>query len=135
MNSITKQMNKWVSRGLDRHVRLAVTGLSRAGKTAFITSLINQLLHSATNPRLPLFEPIREGRILGMRRVPQHNLHIPAFDYDAGMAAVSANPPYWPVPTKDVSEIRLEIRYRPAQGPMKLLQDTATLYLILSITG
>ncbi len=129
MNSITKQMNKWVSRGLDRHVRLAVTGLSRAGKTAFITSLINQLLHSATNPKLPLFQPIREGRILGTRRVPQYNLHIPAFDYDLGMQAIRSQPPYWPIPTKDVSEIRLEIRYRPAAGPMKLLQDTATLYL------
>lgn len=122
-------LNKWVSRGLDRHVRLAVTGLSRAGKTAFITSLVNQLFHSATNPRMPLFQPVREGNVLGARRVPQHQLHIPSFDYDAGMQALRATPPCWPSSTKDVSEIRLEIRYRPQKGLLSLVEETATLYL------
>ncbi|MDD1794840.1 YcjX family protein [Enterovibrio sp. ZSDZ42] len=129
MKSVKSHVNKWVSRGLDRHVRLAVTGLSRAGKTAFITSLINQLLHSATNPRMPLFQPVRDGRVLGARRVQQTQLHIPAFDYDQGIQALRSQPPRWPSPTRDVSEIRLAIRYRPDSGPMKLLQDTATLYL------
>ncbi|SKA47778.1 YcjX family protein [Enterovibrio nigricans] len=129
MKSLKSHMNKWVSRGLDRHVRLAVTGLSRAGKTAFITSLINQLLHSGTNPRMPLFEPAREGRLRGARRVQQSQLHIPAFDYDLGIQSIRSLPPRWPSPTRDVSEIRLAIRYQPDSGPMKLLQDTATLYL------
>lgn len=129
MKSIKTQLNKWVSRGLDRHVRLAVTGLSRAGKTAFITSLINQLCHSATNPRLPLFQPVREGSVLGARRVPQSQLHIPSFDYDSGMQQLRSQPPSWPSPTKDVSEIRLAIRYRPRKGAMRFLQDTVTLYL------
>ncbi|WP_158160940.1 YcjX family GTP-binding protein [Grimontia hollisae] len=129
MKSVKRQVNKWVSRGLDRHVRLAVTGLSRAGKTAFITSLINQLLHSATNPRMPLFAPVWEGRVLGARRVQQSQLHIPSFDYDLGIQSLHSRPPTWPAPTRDVSEIRLEIRYRPEKGAMKLLQDTATLYL------
>ncbi|MEZ8143078.1 nucleoside triphosphate hydrolase [Enterovibrio norvegicus FF-33] len=129
MKSVKSHVNKWVSRGLDRHVRLAVTGLSRAGKTAFITSLINQLLHSATNPRMPLFQPVREGRVLGARRVQQTQLHIPAFDYDQGIQALRSQPPRWPSPTRDVSEIRLAIRYRPDSGAMKLLQETATLYV------
>ncbi|UMX65095.1 YcjX family protein [Klebsiella pneumoniae] len=29
---------RWSTAGLDRHLRLAVTGLSRSGKTAFITA-------------------------------------------------------------------------------------------------
>lgn len=129
MNSVKNKVNKWVSRSLDRHVRLAVTGLSRAGKTAFITSLINQLLHGPTNKGLPLFPPVRDGRVLGARRVPQSNMHIPAFDYDAGLRSLHSEPPTWPSPTKDVSEIRLEIRYRPQKGAFSLFQDTATLYL------
>lgn len=40
---IKQEVNDFVKRSLDRHLRLAVTGLSRAGKTAFITSLVNQL--------------------------------------------------------------------------------------------
>lgn len=129
MKSMKSQLNKWVSRGLNRHVRLAVTGLSKAGKTAFITSLINQLCHSATNPRLPLFKPVRDGDVLGARRVPQSQLHIPTFDYDAGMQALRSLPPTWPSPTRDVSEIRLAIRYRPRKGAMRFLQETVTLHL------
>lgn len=129
MNSVKNKVNKWVSRGLDRHVRLAVTGLSRAGKTAFITSLINQLLHGASNTSLPYFSPVRDGRLLGARRVPQSNMHIPAFDYDASLHSLHSSPPTWPSPTKDVSEIRLEIRYRSNKGALSLFQDTATLYL------
>ena len=129
MNSFSNQMNKLINLSLDRHVRLAVTGLSRAGKTAFITSLINQLLHSATNPRLPLFQPSRDGILLGARRVQQKELHIPSFEYDAGMQALRASPPEWPSPTRDVSEIRLEIRYKTTSRALKLVQDTATLYL------
>ena len=42
--SINREINQIINRGFDRTLRLAVTGLSRSGKTAFITSLINQLL-------------------------------------------------------------------------------------------
>ncbi len=129
MKLMKNKVNKWLSRGLDRHVRLAVTGLSKAGKTAFITSLVNQLLHSATNPRLPLFQPVREGYILGARRIPQRQLLVPSFDFDLNMQALHSQPPLWPSPTTDVSEIRLEIRYRPQKRALRLLQESVTLYL------
>lgn len=35
-------------RTTDRHLRLAVTGLSGAGKTAFITALVDRLLRAGT---------------------------------------------------------------------------------------
>ena len=41
-------------------VRLGVTGLSRSGKTVFITALVHNLIHGG---RLPLFTPYAEGRI------------------------------------------------------------------------
>ncbi|PSW07324.1 YcjX family protein [Photobacterium lipolyticum] len=129
MNRISSELNKLVNRSLDRHVRLAVTGLSRAGKTAFITSLVNQLLHVSTNPRLPLFSAVRDGNLLGSKRVPQLDMHVPKFAYDEGMNALLSSPPSWPEPTRDVSQTRLALRYKPQKGPMKLLQETATLYL------
>lgn len=129
MHRIGNELNKLVNRSLDRHVRLAVTGLSRAGKTAFITSLVNQLLHVSTNPRLPLFSAVRDGHLLGAKRVPQVDLHVPKFGYDEGMQSLLSAPPAWPEPTRDVCQIRLALRYKPQKGPMKLLQDTATLYL------
>ncbi len=43
-NRVQNEINQIINRGFDRTLRLAVTGLSRSGKTAFITSLINQLV-------------------------------------------------------------------------------------------
>ncbi len=42
------------------NLRLGVAGLSRAGKTVFITSLVHNLVHGG---RLPLFEAQASGRI------------------------------------------------------------------------
>ncbi|WP_267897745.1 YcjX family protein [Dongshaea marina] len=74
----------WMQRGLDRSLRLAVTGLSRSGKTAFITALIHQLENAGTESVMPLWQIARQGRILGCQRVPQLNHHIPTFDYAGG---------------------------------------------------
>ena len=49
-------------------VRLGVTGLSRAGKTVFITALIHGLLRGG---RFPVFEPLSGGQhIEGCDRAP-----------------------------------------------------------------
>ena len=64
-NRVQKEINQIINRGFDRTLRLAVTGLSRSGKTAFITSLINQLLsiNQHSSQSLPLFEAARNGAI------------------------------------------------------------------------
>ncbi|SJZ59380.1 Conserved protein YcjX with nucleoside triphosphate hydrolase domain [Vibrio cincinnatiensis] len=129
MKRIGQEVSDFIHRGLDSHVRLAVTGLSRAGKTAFIGSLVNQLLHTSTHDHLPLFSAARDKRIIGAKRVPQSNLMIPRFSYDEAMDQLHQSPPMWPVPTRDVSEIRLAIKYRPEKRSKRLLGSTATLYL------
>ena len=45
-------------------LRIGVTGLSRAGKTIFITALIHNLLAGG---RLPGFAVLTEGRFIGAR--------------------------------------------------------------------
>ncbi|MFS1163843.1 YcjX family protein, partial [Aeromonas salmonicida] len=120
-----------VNRVRDRHIRLAVTGLSRSGKTAFITALVNQLEHAAIDGRLPLWDAQRQGRILGARRVPQKNAHIPTFAYERGLDALFGDPPAWPEPTRGVAEVRLEIRYRTRHPLRKHLGDMSTLYVDL----
>lgn len=54
MKRLKNELNSLVNRGVDRHLRLAVTGLSRSGKTAFITAMVNQLLNIHAGARLPL---------------------------------------------------------------------------------
>ncbi|MBS0847252.1 YcjX family protein [Citrobacter sp. JGM124] len=129
MNRIKNELSAWVNRGVDRHLRLAVTGLSRSGKTAFITSLVNQLLGANTGARLPLFSVAREGRLLGVKRVAQRDLGLQRFTYDQGLAQLYGSPPAWPVATRGVSEMRLALRYRPANGLLRHLKDISTLYL------
>lgn len=111
----TRELQDLLERGRDRQLRLAVTGLSRSGKTAFLTSLVNQLRHAGLEARLDLLPAAREGRLLGARRVDQKNLQVPRFPYDPAMAALDADPPHWPEPTRGISELRLAIRYRPAR--------------------
>lgn len=129
MKKITQEVNDFINRGMDSHIRIAVTGLSRAGKTAFITSLVNQLLHTSTHSNLPLLAAAREGRLIGAKRVPQTNMMVPRFSYDEAMDSLLASPPSWPVPTRDVSEIRLALKYKPSKGAKKLLSKNSTLNL------
>ncbi|MGL4679696.1 MAG: YcjX family protein, partial [Plesiomonas shigelloides] len=128
-NLIKNELSTFVNRGLDRHLRIAVTGLSRSGKTAFITSLVNQLLHVNAGARLPLFSAVREERIQGIKRIPQRDLSIPRFAYDEGMLSLHSDPPAWPVATRGVSQIRLNIRYRPQHSLLRHLSELATLNL------
>jgi hypothetical protein len=59
------------------HVRLGVTGLSRAGKTIFITALIEHLTKAASpvmrgrKNTLPVFRVHAEGRLIGGALEPQ----------------------------------------------------------------
>jgi uncharacterized protein len=58
----------------DRTVRLAVTGLSGSGKTAFITSLVCNLLSIAGRPaRFPFLRSAAERRIVSARLVASHD--------------------------------------------------------------
>ncbi|MFA0439848.1 nucleoside triphosphate hydrolase [Vibrio sp. 10N.286.49.C2] len=129
MSRIGQEVSDILHRSMDSHVRIAVTGLSRAGKTAFITSLVNQLLHTSTHDNLPLLECARDNRLIGAKRVPQSNLMVPRFAYDDALEQLHSTPPDWPKPTRDVSEIRLALKYKPAKGAKRLLSKTSTLYI------
>jgi predicted YcjX-like family ATPase len=95
-------------------VRLGVTGLSRAGKTVFITSLVHNLIHAA---RLPLFNAQAEGRITRAYLQPQPNIDLPRFQYEDHIEALSGPDRHWPESTRRMSELRLTIEYE-ARGLM-----------------
>ncbi|MFC3282409.1 YcjX family GTP-binding protein [Litchfieldella rifensis] len=128
--SLARELNDLLERGRDRQLRLAVTGLSNSGKTAFLTSLVYQLRHVGLEARLDLLPAAREGRLLGAKRMAQQDLGVPRFPYDQAMEALDATPPRWPEPTRGISELRLTLRYRPARSGL-FQRDTATLTLDL----
>ncbi|WNK19411.1 YcjX family protein [Halomonas piscis] len=115
-DTLGRELGNLLERGRDRQLRLAVTGLSQAGKTAFLTSLVNQLRHAGVEARLDLLPAARDGRLLGARRLNQPDLGVPRFPYDPAMQALRDTPPRWPDPTRGISELRLELRYRPARS-------------------
>lgn len=97
-------------------VRLGVTGLSRAGKTVFITALIHALLRGG---RFPVFEA-SNGRIIRARLSPQPDDAVPRFDYENHVRALMADR-VWPESTRQISEIRLIIEYQSAKGALREL--------------
>jgi predicted YcjX-like family ATPase len=93
-------------------LRLGVTGLSRAGKTVFITSLVHNLLNRG---RLPVFDAIRSGRITSIRLEPQPDDAIPRFQYEDHVDALIRDR-IWPDSTRAISELRVTIDYESAGG-------------------
>jgi uncharacterized protein len=91
-------------------LRLGVTGLSRSGKTVFITALVHALLHGA---RMPLFNAYANGRIARAYLEPQVHFELPRFPYEAHFAALTAKDRHWPQSTSRMSELRLTIDYVP----------------------
>lgn len=90
-------------------LRLGVTGLSRAGKTIFITALIHNLL---TGARLPGFTPMADGRLIGAKLSEHPDNATPRFAYEAHLAALTSEPPQWPESTRRISQLRLTLRYQ-----------------------
>ncbi|KGJ96339.1 YcjX family protein [Colwellia psychrerythraea] len=127
LDKLKHKANELLSRTLDQHVTLAVTGLSRSGKTAFITSLVNQLINEGNGTKLSFFDPVHNGNFIAAKRVPQQHFHVPRFDYDAAISALTSEPPSWPEPTHGISELRLAIRYQPKNSILKYATDMATL--------
>jgi uncharacterized protein len=91
-------------------MRLGVTGLSRAGKTVFITSFVRNLVAGG---RLPFFHAHASGRILRAYLEPQPDDAIPRFTYEEHLAALADDPPRWPEGTRSISQLRVTIEYEP----------------------
>ncbi|UUP15748.1 YcjX family protein [Nitratireductor thuwali] len=93
-------------------IRLGVTGLSRAGKTVFISSLVHNLIHGG---RLPLFEAQASGRIARSYLEQQPDDAVPRFQYEDHIASL-LDERIWPQSTRSISELRLTIEYESASA-------------------
>lgn len=90
-------------------LRLGVTGLSRAGKTIFITTLIHNLI---TGARLPAFAPMADGRLIGVELSEHPDRAMPRFAYEQHLAALTGPEPHWPESTRRISQIRLTLKFQ-----------------------
>lgn len=97
---------------LNPSIRLGVTGLSRAGKTVFISALIHNLLNGG---RLPLLEAQRAGRIKAAQLEEQPDDAVPRFQYEDHIKAL-VQKRLWPDSTRAISELRLTIEFESASA-------------------
>jgi predicted YcjX-like family ATPase len=88
-----------------KRLKVAVTGLSRSGKTVFITSLINQLI---SGQRL---KSVINDRDFVARIIPKSG-EIPSFNYYGILEKVRSNKPEWPESTKSISQIEIELEIK-----------------------
>lgn len=88
----------------DPVIRLGVTGLARAGKTVFITSLVANLMNRA---RMGQLSAQAQGRIRSAYLQPQPDDTVPRFDYESHLSALTGPAPHWPESTRTVSQLRL----------------------------
>ncbi|CTQ49852.1 YcjX family protein [Jannaschia donghaensis] len=107
----------------DPTIRLGVTGLSRAGKTVFITSLVANLIDRGRMPGFSAGDRIETAFLQ-----PQPDDTVPRFDYEAHLAALTSRTPHWPDGTRAVSELRLSLKVRPA-GLLAGLRAARTVHL------
>jgi predicted YcjX-like family ATPase len=98
-------------------LRLGVTGLSRAGKTVFITALVHGLSRGG---RFPVFESLATGRIARARLEPQPDDAVPRFAYEHHLRTL-IEARRWPNSTTDISELRLVIDYQRQNGADRTL--------------
>lgn len=93
----------------ERHFCIGITGLSQSGKSTFITSLINQLMHYE-NANLAGFPPVLAERLLGVKLHPLDDASIPLFNYDTNYRSLTGDSPVWPTSTTNNSGCVLELK-------------------------
>jgi hypothetical protein len=90
----------------NRKIKLAITGLSRSGKTVFITSLINQII---AGDRLEMLKR-KSGKQFLANIVSNESLKL--FNYEEFSKSLRAENPSWPVSTSGISALTLRFEVK-----------------------
>src|SRR4051795_9815373 len=88
LGTVWDELSILKDRAWGNHLRLAVTGLRRSGKTVLITAMVPHLLEPAD---LPFLQAAHEGRYLGARLVGTDRRT--AFPFARFHADLTAGPP------------------------------------------
>jgi predicted YcjX-like family ATPase len=95
----------------DKTIKVAITGMSRSGKTVFLTSIINQLI---ANDKLPYLND-KLGRTFVARLLPPDSIYM-RFDYYNKLKALRSDNPRWPKSTKAVSKTTVQLEFKSEYG-------------------
>lgn len=102
-------------------LRIGVTGLSRAGKTVFLTALIHALMHRG---HLPSFHAYRSGRLIGTQLSQQPDDDVARFAIEDHVHDL-LHERTWPTSTRHISQLRLTLRFEPQSSLARALGRTS----------
>jgi uncharacterized protein len=127
--SIAATARLLAERALRRKLRVAVTGLSRAGKTVFLTALLHNLhlaarLKEGQTGHLPFFDPVAKGTLEDVTLRPLDDL--PAFPFLPNLDRLLDPSPDFPPSTTGLSGFGAALRYRPQGLIGRQFVDTTT---------
>lgn len=126
VGSIIERTSDSVSEALlEPVIRLGVTGLSRSGKTVFITNLVANLLDRG---RMPQLIGARDGAIISAYLQPQPDDTLPRFEYEKHLSDMIGANPKWPQSTRSISQLRLSFRVQ-GTGIMSGVRGPRTVHL------
>lgn len=111
---------------MDRRLRVAVTGLSRSGKTVLVTCLAH---HLERGEALPFLNAVDDNRYQGAKLLNDLPAGISAFPLRAYQSALTGESPHWPEPTVDLSGLKLELRFKPRHRLRRMVTDYGKLIL------
>jgi predicted YcjX-like family ATPase len=116
-------------RAFHRQLRLGVTGLSGAGKTALLTAIVHQLTQSHSS-NLPFFS-VMQKRWLGARIDDNQLPQLPRFAFEKNLSYLQQQPASWPPSTVGWSQLTLALRYQPESSLRARFQDYQETELVL----
>lgn len=116
-------------RSFHRQLRLGVTGLSGAGKTALLTAIVHQLTQSHSS-FLPFFS-VMQNRWLGCRIDDEQLPQLPRFGFEKNLSYLQQQPACWPPSTVGWSQLTLALRYQPESSLRARFQDYQETELVL----
>lgn len=116
-------------RTFHRQLRLGVTGLSGAGKTALLTAIVHQLTQSHSS-HLPFFS-VMQKRWLGARIDDNQLPQLPRFAFEKNLSYLQQQPASWPPSTVGWSQLTLALRYQSESSLRARFQDYQQTELVL----
>ncbi|MGI9520233.1 MAG: YcjX family protein [Hyphomicrobiaceae bacterium] len=104
---VVRTTSSYISELTTPTVRIGITGLSRSGKTVFVTSLVKTLLDQCGRPNLPT------DLIHGFRAFlePQPDDDLPRFPYEKNLQVLTSDSPTWPESTRRISQLRITLEW------------------------